>query len=114
MNPYLVIAALLAVLAAGAGGFKLGADHEVAAKARENEHVTAAIEAASTAAAHAIAKIKVVNTTIQNEVQHEIRTNTVYADCHNSAGGLRSINEALSGAKPVGDSKLPAPVPATR
>ena len=34
MNPYLIIACLVAILGAGAGGFKLGADHEVASQAR--------------------------------------------------------------------------------
>ena len=32
MNPYLIIATLLAVLSAGAGGFRLGVDHEKASQ----------------------------------------------------------------------------------
>lgn len=111
MNPYLIIAFLLAVLGAGAGGFKLGADHELAAQAREDQHVERAVAAATTVSAEAIAKIKVVNTTIQNEVQHEIRTNTVYADCRNSAVGMRLINEAISGAKPLVIASCPQLAP---
>lgn len=107
MNPYLIIACLVAILGAGAGGFKLGADHEVASQARADAQVAKAVDAANTAAAEAISNIKVVNTTIQNEVQREIRTNTVYAECHNTAAGLRLSNDALSGSKSIGDSKLP-------
>ena len=107
MNPYLIIACLVAILGAGAGGFKLGADHEVASQARADAQIEKAVEAANLAAAEAISKIKVVNTTIQNEVQREIRTNTVYAECRNTATGLRLANEALTGHKPAGDSKLP-------
>jgi hypothetical protein len=107
MNPYLIIAALVAVLAAGAGGFKLGADHELAAQAREDKHVAAAIQAANTASAEAIAGIKVANTTIHQELQREIRTNTIYAECKHSPGGLRNINDALAAPRPASDRKLP-------
>lgn len=107
MNPYLIIGALVAVLAAGAGGFKLGADHELAAQAREDKHVAAAIEAANTASAVAIAGIKVENTTIHQELQREIRTNTIYADCKHSPGGLRSLNDALDAPRSASDRKLP-------
>lgn len=112
MNPYLIIAALLAVLSAGAGGFKLGADHEIASQAREQKHIADAIAAATAAAAEEISKIRVVNTTIQNEVQREIRTNTVYADCKHSDDGLRILNGAITGGVTTGDRKLPAAHPA--
>jgi hypothetical protein len=107
MNPYLIIAALVAILAAGAGGFKLGADHELAAQAREDKHVAAAIQAANTASAEAIAGIKVANTTIHQGLQREIRTNTIYAECKHSPVGLRNINDALAAPRPASDRKLP-------
>ena len=97
MNPYLIIAALVAVLSAGAGGFKLGADHEVAAQAREQNHIAEAVDAANTAAAQAISKIKVVNTTIRGELEREIKTNTIYADCKATPEAVRLLNSALSG-----------------
>jgi uncharacterized protein HemX len=109
MNPYLIIAALLAVLAAGAGGFKLGADHQLAAQAREQNHIAEAVDAANAAAAQAIAQIKPKYTTIQNEVQREIRTNTVFADCKLPADSLRLVNQALNGgAEAPGGGKLPS------
>ena len=105
MNPYLIIAALVAVLTAGAGGFKLGADHEIASQAREQKHITEAVDAATNVAAQTIANIKPKYTTIQNEVQREIRTNTVFADCKLPANSLLLVNQALNGFSPV-DSKL--------
>ena len=109
MNPYLIIAALGAVLAAGAGGFKLGADHEVAAQAREDKHITEAIEKATDVSAKAIAGLKVKSTVITNEVQREIRTNNIYSDCKLSANGLYLANQAISpsGAFTLGGGKLP-------
>jgi hypothetical protein len=96
MNPYIIIACLVAILGAGAGGFKLGADHEVAAQAREQSHIAEAVDAANNASAQAIAKIKVVNTTIKQELEKEVRTNTIYSDCKNTPTALRSINDALT------------------
>jgi len=51
MNPYVLFALLGAILAAGAGGFKLGVDHEVAAQAREDAHIAQAVDAATAVAA---------------------------------------------------------------
>lgn len=107
MNPYLIIAFLVTILGAGAGGFKLGVDHEVASQAREDEHIAQAVDAATNAAADAIAKLKPKFTTIQNEVQREIQTNTVYTDCKLSPDGLLLANRALSGGLSASKSKLP-------
>lgn len=110
MNPYLVIAALLAVLGAGAAGFKLGADHEQASQAREDQQVAKAVDAANATAAAAIAKLRPKYTTIQAKVQNEVQKVPVYlsSGCDHSDNGLRLVNEALSGyAKPVGGLKLP-------
>lgn len=108
MNPYLIIAALVAVMAAGAGGYKLGVDHEFAAQAREDEHIAQAVDAANSAWGAKIGILKPKYTTIQNEVQREIRTNTVYTDCKLTPYGLRLANEALSGAVSPSEVKLPA------
>jgi hypothetical protein len=109
MNPYIIIACLVAIIGAGAGGFKLGADHEVAAQAREQDHISEAVDAANNAAAQAIAKIKVTNTTIKQELEKEVRYEKVYSDpgCRNTSPGMRLLNQALTGDKPTGDGKLP-------
>ena len=107
MNPYLIIGFLVALLGAGAGGFKLGIDHEVASHASDEARIDKAVEAANMTSAQAIAKIKVINKTIQGEVQRETQSNTIYHDCRNSPIGLQLINEALNGGKPADSSKLP-------
>lgn len=107
INPYLIIAVLIAFMGAGFGGFKLGVDHEKASQIDKQESIAEAVDAANNAAAQAIASLKPKFTTIQNEVQHEIRTNTVYVDCKQSPDGLRLLNQALNGGQPASDSKLP-------
>ena len=108
MNPYALLAMAAAIALAGAGGFKLGVDHEVAAQARAEKLVEEAGKKMEDAAAKAIAQLKPKYTTIQNEVQREIRTNTVFADCKLPVDSLRLVNQALNagGAAP-GGGKLP-------
>lgn len=112
---YTALAGLLAtVLAFGAGtwyGIGLGEDKEFAKRAREDAIVQKVQDAANVSAAEAIAKIKPQNVTIRQEVEREIRTNTVYRDCRNTPDGMRGINEAITGKKePAGDRKLPRAV----
>jgi len=116
MNPYIIIVALLAVLGAGASGFKLGRDSVIAGQAREDAQIEKAIQAANTATAEAISKIKVTNKTIQNELQKEVRYETVYSSssCANTPNGLRLVNQALTGDNPASDSKLPKVDPVSR
>lgn len=109
MNPWLITVALLAVMGAGWGGFRLGVDHEQASRSREEKVVAKAVEAATTASARAIAGIKVTNTTIYQELQREIHKEPVYIDCRHSAVGLQRTNEALEGrAQRPGAGQLPA------
>jgi hypothetical protein len=110
MNQYLIIAALLAIMGAGAGGFKLGVDHEKAGQVSKQEAVAEAVDAANNVWADKVASLKPTYTTIQNKVQHEVETHTVYTDCKLSPDGLLLANQALAGgAKPVDQSKLPSP-----
>lgn len=95
VNPYLVLAALLAVMAAGVQGFRMGVDHEVAAQAREDQHIAQAVDAANGVAAEAIAKLRPKYTTIQNEVQREVTTEVRYTDCRHSAGVMLQLDKAL-------------------
>lgn len=109
MSPYLIIACMLAVAGAGYGGFALGVDHELASRTREDKHITEAIDKATEVSAQAIAALKVKSTTIKSELQYEVRTNTVYADCKLTPGGLQLANQALAptGAFAIGSGKLP-------
>ena len=107
MNPYIIIFALLAMMGVGAGGFKLGVDHEKASQVDRQDAIADAEDAANNAWADKVASLKPTYTTIQNKVQHEIETNTVYRDCKLSPDGLQLANQALTGgAKPTSESKL--------
>jgi len=116
MNPYLIITALVAVMGAGWGGFRLGVDHQKATDADRQEDVRRAGEEAGKLAANAIAKMKPLQTTIQQEIQREILNNTVYVDCRHSPDGLRLLNAALTGgrAERTGGGQLPPPDAAAR
>lgn len=108
-SPYLFIASMLISLAAFVGGLKVGIDHERAGQISTKDLVAEAVDAASSAAAEAISQIKVKNMTITNEVQHDVQTHTVYADCHLTPSGMQLANQALdpSRAYSLGDGKLP-------
>lgn len=110
MNPALM--GLLGVaLAFAAGtwyGTGLGEDREYAKRAREESIIQKAGEAAQSAAAGEIAKIKPRNVTIRQELEREIQTRVEYRDCRHGPDGVRLINEALTGrAEPAGGGKLP-------
>jgi hypothetical protein len=113
MNPYSLLAGLLiwgaSLGAATWWAWHAGSDHEIARLAREDDIEQRAIVASTDAAASAIAAIKVRNTTIQNEVQHEVSERVVYRECLHSPEQLQRLNAALTGAQPAAaDGKLPA------
>lgn len=94
--------ALIAVLVAGAtglGGFvygvNVGQDKATAAQARVEDVVNKAAEAVANRAADAIAQIEITNKTIYQKATHEVRTNTVYADCVNTDGMFDNLNRSL-------------------
>ena len=95
MNPYALLALAAAIALAGAGGFKLGSDHEVASRAREDAHITQAVDAANAVAAKAIADLRPKYTTITGKLEREIEIRDVYRDCKLSPDGLLLANQAL-------------------
>ncbi len=107
MNPYILLALIGAMAAAGAGGFKLGVDHQKAGEIDKQALVAEAVDAANASAAQAIAALRPKYTTIQSKVQHEVQTNVVYRDCKLSADGLLLANQALTASTAAaGGSKL--------
>ena len=112
MNPYIIIAALLACVGAFFYGEHTGAAGEIAKQAKLDNVILKVTEAAQTGAATAIAANKPVNQTIVQKATREVQTNTVYSACLNTADQLRNINQALTGAaQPSGDSQLPGTGP---
>ncbi len=114
---YVYLGIFVAGLLAGSGGawqvqnWRHGA--EEAAQAREERARQETRQAAQQGAAAAIAEMKPVNTTIYQKATHEIRTNTVYADCRHSGGMLDRVNSAIIGQpEPAGGGGVPASKPA--
>lgn len=92
----------------GVKAFGMGENKCLAAAAKSEKLMLETRELAQQGAAEAIAKLIPVNRTIVQKVQHEIQTNTVYAECKHTPGGLLRINEALTGrANPASGSELP-------
>jgi glutamine synthetase len=103
MNPYLIIAALAAVMGAGWGGFRLGVDHEKAGQVDKLELVAEAVDAANQSAAKAIAKLIPKNVTIRQTLEKEIHENTVYRDCKSSQAAVDAFNSGIVGVQQPGD-----------
>lgn len=115
MNPYILLALGLGWVASVGGSFfygqGVGADGVRADQAQMEKLVQDTREAAQKGAAEAIAKLRPIHTTIRQETEREIRTNTIYADCKLPAAGVRLANDALVGKQPepAGGLKLPSP-----
>lgn len=112
-SPYVLLASVCAVLIAIGGAFgygvHVGKDSEIAAQARAADAETRAMNAAAVAIANGIADIQVKQVTIRQEVEHDVRTNTIYRECHHSVDGLRDLNAALTNTVPAGGGGVPTP-----
>ena len=114
MNLYTGFLAAALIVASYGGtlylGVSYGEDKEIARASKTQDIVDQAQEAMVRAAATAIATIKPEHVTVNQKVQREIQTNTVYRDCVNTPSMLDNINQALTGRAPVAsDSQLPGP-----
>ena len=109
MNPYLILAAVIAWGASTGGAYLYGrhaeAEHQQAVAARVDQAIRDTRAAAQAGAADAIAALKPVNKTIVQKTQHEITESVVYRDCKLPPAGLRLANEAITGqpAEPARD-----------
>lgn len=114
-NPWVIVGALLLVAGAFFYGSHVGATGEKAKYATTQLLIAKAVEGAQQAAASEIAKITIVNKTIQQKLETVTRENTVYRDCVNTPDALRLLNDALSGqpgTEPSAGFKLPESSPA--
>lgn len=119
MNPWMLLGVVLAVAGAGGGGFwygtGVGHDQCIAERAKDEELVRRAGEAAALVAADAISKIEVKNVTQKQILQREIVENVVYRDCRHTPDGLRALNDTLTGGKRGTDKgELPRVDPAVK
>lgn len=116
INPWMILGVLLAVSVAGTTGYVKGGQHmknEIESDiAREERIGQIAYSNALSATASEIAKIKVVNKTITQELEREIRYEPVYIDCRHSDDTKRMLDAILTGSKP-GESFDQSFLPAT-
>jgi hypothetical protein len=109
--PYLIAALMWAASVGGAllYGIGLGEDRQAAKQAEVQQAIRDTREQAQQGAAEAISKLRPQYTTIHQELQREVRTNTVYSDCKLPAVGLRIANDALAGrsTQRAGEGELP-------
>ena len=101
--PAKLAALLVALIAAVAGGYKVGMEVKQgqwdAAKVAESEARSQALQAA----AEAIARIEVKHQTIVQKVRHEVSKEPVYRDCVLPDNAVGLLNAAASGAsEPAG------------
>ena len=108
MNPYLILAALAAILGAYFYGRHDGSEIAAAQRLRDEQVARQVFDQAQAAAAGEIAKIKVVNQVNRQVLEREIVEKPVYRECVNTDDGLRAINAALENRPlPAGGGKLP-------
>lgn len=103
----------LVILALCAGSAKVGYDLAAGKAAREELLIEKAGDAAAARAAAAIADIKVVHKTIQNQLEREIIHVPDLNTCHAGPSVERLLNDALEGRAPAaGGGVVPGPNPA--
>jgi hypothetical protein len=115
MNPWALLGIVLAVGAlTGAAyvrGRHDGENAEIASRQRVEDVRVAATEAAASAVASGLARMKVTNTTIHQTLEKEVRENTVYRDCRSGPDAVRLLNSTpgvASAASAPGGEQLPA------
>lgn len=121
MNPYVLLAGVLAFAAAtGAAYFQGrsdGRDGCVAEQARDERVTQIASAAAAASAAEAISRIEVRHATVRQTIEREIVEKPVFRDCRSGPDAVRLFNSALdpaSAASAPGAGELPAPDAAAR
>lgn len=110
LNPWIILAVVIALAGATAGGAKLGRDHEIAKQKKTEDLIALVKEEAQQGAAAAIAKNRPLHTTIQQRAETILRENTVYTSCVNEPELERLLNAARKDGRatgPAGDSVMP-------
>lgn len=91
-------------------GQHVGKAEQIAGEVKQEQVVQAVESKMLDAAAVAIAKIQIVQTTIKQEVEHDIREVPVYRDCVNTPDVERLLDAARENrpvAEPASDSSVP-------
>lgn len=109
MNPYILLGAGILAVSLAVGGFTFGVKYQRGQEARAEQLIAKVREEAQRGAAEEIAKIKVVNTTVKQQLETQIREREVYRNCKLDDDSFRLLNDALSGRapQPAGSRELP-------
>lgn len=97
LNPWMLLGAVLVLGATSMYSFLQGVRAERGAQAVEEAKLAAVEERAQLGAAKAIAKIKITNTTIRQELEREIVNNPLPDTCRLSDDGVRYLNAIIEG-----------------
>lgn len=94
VNAYLIAALVALSGAVGAYfyGIHVGTNEEKVHRQDIEDVKREVIAASADAAASAIAKIEVKNTTIRQTLEKEVRENTVYRDCRSGMSAVQLLN----------------------
>lgn len=112
LNPWIALGALAALAATAYSSYQFGIATCQGREALAREVAAEAVDSANAVIGDNLSKLTPKYTTIKNEVQREVRTNTVYADCKVPPLGVELVNRALEPGTAA--SAAPAPrVPAS-
>lgn len=113
MNPWVILAIVLAFIGVGTGAYIKGGrdavNREQAQAAREEKIAQIAYENSQRAAGEAVAGIKIINKTFRTELEKETIRDPVYSNCFMSDSAFSLLNRHLEGPPTVGahTSELP-------
>ena len=101
LNPTVILAAISAVGISGGLGYCHGVsttENSIAADiAREEQLAQRIFDETIAATASEISKIEIINTTIKQKVEREIRTEKIYLECRHTGDTVRLLNAILEG-----------------
>lgn len=101
----ILLVGVLAAVSAYTWGIHRGKQIERGEQADRAALVADIRDQALAAAAQAISEIRIENTSIQNEIQREVREVPVYLECVNTPDGMQLLQAALR-AEPAGAGEL--------
>lgn len=107
LNPWAILAVVLAIVGAGGYGVHLGQSIE---RAKQAEQLSIR-ETIQQSLAQAVSEIKVTNTTTRQTIYAKTIEKEVYRECRNDPAVVGLLNDILAGkvAKPTRDLVVPAP-----
>ena len=104
LNPTVILAVISAVSISGGLGYCHGVsttENSIAADiAREEQLAQNLYDKMLSATASEISKIEIVNKTITQEIEREIRTERIYMDCRHTGDTKRMLDAILTGKRP--------------